>query len=992
MNVELGSLMFVQLWQVTILAAAVWLAVRWYAADRPHLAHALWLLVLIKCVTPPVFASPTSPFSWLQSISRIAPTAQPMLYAETDSSALQGSHTPSDSVINGKNFLPRNESDHQSFRSSESAVELASVYEFEPISSADKNQASEFGANQLKRFALPEWLLAIWLGSAVVALFVAMTRFLLFWRCTLLSQIPTEPWLKRTVSQLAHELSLKRKVEIRIVDQPIGPAVIGLFRPYILLPAALIAGRNENDLKPLLTHELIHIRRGDLFWALIQTLAGCLFWFHPLVRLGVRMVTQESERSCDEETVANLACSPAVYARCLLNVLELKQSLRVAPAVPGIRPVDITSNRMERIMKLGHGCQKRTPFWVWFVFLACGTIVLPGAALVLGQERQDLGAAAKGSPVAMTSHAGEAGNLEKDPQLVEEGLSHTSETDLKNIVIEVFFVTAANQDTLSELGIDWRPTKAEEIAASVYAVETVGAITLMPEFQFDPKTIVDSDFQQHGSEVTLLAQNEHQNLSGIIEPLRYPNLHEIARAPNKTEDHSKPINALQRNHELPFRLMPNQECDQLKWERLKSLQDNYFLQYPTATLLSGQTVAMSDASTRPFVIGVDPIGHGNYRPRIGVVNEGTIAALTAEVQTNGSIRLGSKLIFSQLEDVRQVTLSEVRAEGNQSEPTVQLPIVSFLEFKSDIEIPQDHTLVINSYLPDARHRQNNNTSRPSLIFIRCRAIDAIELTPFHPENQITQNDQIQYFQRLPEFSNIPYLNRLQKKGEIPKFTHPGQGLPMMSSIPNPEKLIRSVEISNFNQDTQVVQVDHVQPAKVTNQIVKISSLEENPNQSSEVAIEELASLGIELHLGADVERGLNDDGLWLRGQQLIFELADFCVACQEGELELKPGGNYRFSGQGVEFGGGFESRADFAEITKKWHEQTILELLGHAEIELDKVKFTADKIKVFEDDSKIYLEGNATITQSITNDGPKSTTGKKLLYDIDKEYILVIEH
>ena len=33
---------------------------------RPHFAHALWVLVLLKAVTPPLIVSETSMFRWLQ--------------------------------------------------------------------------------------------------------------------------------------------------------------------------------------------------------------------------------------------------------------------------------------------------------------------------------------------------------------------------------------------------------------------------------------------------------------------------------------------------------------------------------------------------------------------------------------------------------------------------------------------------------------------------------------------------------------------------------------------------------------------------------------------------------------------------------------------------------------------------------------------------------------------------------------------------------------
>ncbi len=48
-----ADLAVAQLWQVTVLAIAVGVIVRLAARRRPHLAYLLWMLVVVKCVTPP---------------------------------------------------------------------------------------------------------------------------------------------------------------------------------------------------------------------------------------------------------------------------------------------------------------------------------------------------------------------------------------------------------------------------------------------------------------------------------------------------------------------------------------------------------------------------------------------------------------------------------------------------------------------------------------------------------------------------------------------------------------------------------------------------------------------------------------------------------------------------------------------------------------------------------------------------------------------------
>ncbi|MCP4589837.1 MAG: hypothetical protein GY842_03765, partial [bacterium] len=63
----LARLAWTQAWQVTILILVVAVLTRLVARNRPHLAHVLWLVVLVKCVTPPVFCSTSGVFCWMQT-------------------------------------------------------------------------------------------------------------------------------------------------------------------------------------------------------------------------------------------------------------------------------------------------------------------------------------------------------------------------------------------------------------------------------------------------------------------------------------------------------------------------------------------------------------------------------------------------------------------------------------------------------------------------------------------------------------------------------------------------------------------------------------------------------------------------------------------------------------------------------------------------------------------------------------------------------------
>src|SRR4029453_17840144 len=91
------------------------------------------------------------------------------------------------------------------------------------------------------------------------------------------------PALGRLRDDLCRQLNIRWPVRLLITRACIGPAVVGLWRPLVILPWDLVREKSLAELEPLLAHELLHIRRGDLWIGLLQTLAQIVWWFHPLV-------------------------------------------------------------------------------------------------------------------------------------------------------------------------------------------------------------------------------------------------------------------------------------------------------------------------------------------------------------------------------------------------------------------------------------------------------------------------------------------------------------------------------------------------------------------------------------------------------------------------------------------------------------------------------------------------------------------------------------
>lgn len=110
-------------------------------------------------------------------------------------------------------------------------------------------------------------------------------------------------------------------------DRVTSPAVYGIFRPKIVLPAST----PEADYPMILAHETAHIRRGDNLFRLIAFLSVALHWFNPLSWVFLRCYLSDAEEACDERVLSKLdEEGRRDYARCLLNQAERRAAFPAA--------------------------------------------------------------------------------------------------------------------------------------------------------------------------------------------------------------------------------------------------------------------------------------------------------------------------------------------------------------------------------------------------------------------------------------------------------------------------------------------------------------------------------------------------------------------------------------------------------------------------------------------------------------------------------------
>src|SRR5258707_3650051 len=126
-----------------------------------------------------------------------------------------------------------------------------------------------------------------------------------------------------------------------------APAVLGWFRPVVLLPARALTGLSEEQIEMIIAHELAHIRRLDCFVNLFQIGVETLLFYHPAVWWVSQRIRTEREHCCDDEAVA--LCGDAVkYARAL----TMMEEWRTAPSLLMAANRGPLSQRVVRLLGL----------------------------------------------------------------------------------------------------------------------------------------------------------------------------------------------------------------------------------------------------------------------------------------------------------------------------------------------------------------------------------------------------------------------------------------------------------------------------------------------------------------------------------------------------------------------------------------------------------------------------------------------------------------
>lgn len=197
------------------------------------------------------------------------------------------------------------------------------------------------------------FLLVYLTGLLIVCLLIAISYFRS--RQIIKQALPiNDPRFSRLEKEFCAQLP--RRLKIRQSDCIISPVVSGIFFPTILIPSGF-QNSEEDVIRLILTHEVVHIQRWDNLRKLFSLLILCLHWFNPLIWFMYHLYNNDLEIVCDRVTLDRLgnryikkyAYTLIYWQRLQKDILQVQLKFSKSPIK---ERVEILLNKKKKSMLL----------------------------------------------------------------------------------------------------------------------------------------------------------------------------------------------------------------------------------------------------------------------------------------------------------------------------------------------------------------------------------------------------------------------------------------------------------------------------------------------------------------------------------------------------------------------------------------------------------------------------------------------------------------
>jgi len=366
---QITNYLLTQSWQIAVLVALIAAANFALRNKSAHVRYLLWLIVLAKCLTPPLLEVPV---------------------------AVLPERTPAPAVT--------------------MVAPIPTIAEAPPITPRPAKPAPIVAPVVSSRPQLSprQWVAIGWLVGAAAFACIAAAKAYRTVRWLHRDRRPLPADMQKGVNDLLSSLKLRRLPRMWLLEGIGQPFVWGAMRGDIYLPASFVRIPDDEHRRHVLGHEISHVMRFDAAVNLIQTIAQAILWFHPFVWWANKKIRAEREKCCDEMAIARLDARAKDYSKAIVETLVTEyESTRPVPSLAIAGPVKNIEERIRTMMRPGRKFYKRPSLIAAIVVMLIALLTVPTALVLTARAVEEAAIASETKPTKSLHEAAADGDFDQ---------------------------------------------------------------------------------------------------------------------------------------------------------------------------------------------------------------------------------------------------------------------------------------------------------------------------------------------------------------------------------------------------------------------------------------------------------------------------------------------------------------------------------------------------------------------------------------------------
>ncbi len=223
------------------------------------------------------------------------------------------------------------------------------------------------GTQNVSHINRPDYAVFLWLLGVSVFIIWHAAVYITLRRGINKASRGAEGVIQNKANEIALQMKI-RSVRVRVCSERISPMLMGIIRPVIYLPDNMTA----EQLEIALCHELTHLRRKDIIYKFLLTVANAVHWFNPVIWLMACRADRDAEAACDEAVLAN---SDTAERKAYCNaILDMMNGRRIPFATAFSYKKEDIMKRFKNIMNTS----KRKSGLIIITLLLCVSVLLSG--------------------------------------------------------------------------------------------------------------------------------------------------------------------------------------------------------------------------------------------------------------------------------------------------------------------------------------------------------------------------------------------------------------------------------------------------------------------------------------------------------------------------------------------------------------------------------------------------------------------------------------